>query len=281
MVAKGQKRKLHREDDGGDSAWESQLQSVLDISMDKFHRDQALVEPSLLRSVLINNTLRQVQSEVRAQVDSLSDVKFPTKSQTPTGLSPEPCLSLGSPPIVHNAPLYSLSTENMVDDFMLYSSEEDFSLSSAISAILKDLDAVIDGGQGPCVSQRAPLRSIENVIGDGRFTQYPLSSLRTSDIGSSSKTEVMYPGCPQDVALDKLLLDFETSVFEPEVNLLGVQGFSVTTDELVRYLPSLSKSSSSSASSSSSSSISSGQATWEIHEIEHVMDILMQTYPQS
>lgn len=264
MVAKGQKRKLHREDEGGGSAWESQLQSVLDISMDKFHRDQALVEPCLLRSVLINNTLRQVQSEVRAQVESLSAVKIPTK------LKPEPHFPQLSPPVEHNAPLFSPNAENMEDDFMAWTSEEDFSLSSAISAILKDLDAVIDAGQGPCASQRAPLSSLENL------TQYPLRTERTSDIASSIKTEVMCPGYPQDVDLDKLLLDIDTSVFEPEVNLL--QGFSATADDLVKYLPSLSKSPSA---SSSSSIVSHSQATWEIQELEHVMDILMRTYPQS
>ncbi|KAL1256351.1 hypothetical protein QQF64_011896 [Cirrhinus molitorella] len=267
MVAKGQKRKLHREDEGGGSAWESQLQSVLDISMDKFHRDQALVEPCLLRSVLINNTLRQVQSEVRAQVESLSAVK--TKNQI--GLLPEPSFPRSSPSAEHT-PLFSLNNENMEDDFMAWTSEEDFSLSSAISAILKDLDTVIDASQGPCASQRAPLSSVENL------TQYQ-SGLRTermSDMASSIKTEAMCPGCPQDVALDKLLLDIDTSVFEPEVNLL--QGFSVTADDLAKYLPSLSKSASA---SSSSSLVSHGQATWEIQEIEHVMDILMRTYPQS
>ncbi|XP_073707228.1 SERTA domain-containing protein 3 [Garra rufa] len=272
MVAKGQKRKLRREDEGGGSAWESQLQSVLDISMDKFHRDQALVEPCLLRSVLINNTLRQVQSEVRAQVESLSAVKIPTQTKNQIGLLPEPDFPKMSPPSDHT-PLLSLNTGNMEDDFMAWTSEEDFSLSSAISAILKDLDTVIDANQGPCASQRAPLSSVENL------TQYPLSGLRTermSDVASSIKTEAMCSGCPQDVALDKLLLDMDTSVFEPEVNLL--QGFSVTADDLVKYLPSLSKSPSA---SSSSSLASHSQATWEIQEIEHVMDILMRTYPQS
>ncbi|XP_016379916.1 SERTA domain-containing protein 3-like [Sinocyclocheilus rhinocerous] len=264
MVAKGQKRKLHREDEGGGSAWESQLQSVLDISMDKFHRDQALVEPCLLRSVLINNTLRQVQSEVRAQVESLSAVKIPTKSK------PEADFPRLSPPAEHHTPLFSLNAENMDDDFMAWTSEEDFSLSSAISSILRDLDTAIDAGQGPCASQRAPLSSVENL------TQYPLRTERTSDMASSVKPELMCPGCPQDVALDKLLLDIDTAVFEPEVNLL--QGFSVTADDLVKYLPSLSKSPSA---SSSSSLVYHGQATWEIQEIEHVMDILMRTYPQS
>lgn len=267
MVAKGQKRKLHREDEGGGSAWESQLQSVLDISMDKFHRDQALVEPCLLRSVLINNTLRQVQSEVRAQVESLSAVKIPTQTKNQTGLHPQPKLS---PPTEPHTPLFSLNTENMEDDFMAWTSEEDFSLSSAISAILKDLDTVIDAGQGHCASQRAPLSSVENL------TQYSQRTERTSDMASSIKTEAMCPGFSQDVALDKLLLDIDTSAFEPEVNLL--QGFSVTADDLVKYLPSLSRSPSA---PSSSSLVSHGQATWEIQEIEHVMDILMRTYPQS
>ncbi|XP_026109974.1 SERTA domain-containing protein 3-like [Carassius auratus] len=264
MVARGQKRKLHREDGGGGSARESQLQSVLDISMDKFLRDQALVEPCLLRSVLINNTLRQVQSEVRAQVESLSPVKIPTK------LKPEPDFTQLSPPAEHNASLSSPNAENTEDDFMVWTSEEDFSLSSAISAILKDLDAVIDAGQGPCASQRAPLRSVENL------TPCPLRTERTSAVASFAKTELMCPVRPQDAALDKLLLDIDTSVFEPELNLL--QGFSVTADDLVKYLPSLSKSPSA---SSSSSLVSNGQAMWEIQEIEHVMDILMRTYPQS
>lgn len=273
MVAKGQKRKLHGDYESDGSIWESQLQSVLDISMDKFHRDQALVEPSLLRSVLINNTLRQVQSEV----ESLSAVTIPTESQTYTEFHLESNFPKGSPLMDHNAHMYSLSTQNTDEDLMAWSSEDEFSLSSAISAILKDLDAVIDVGPGPCVSQRAPLGSIENVTGDGKLTQSGLRTDRTSDIiSSSSKIDIMYPSCPQDVALDKLLLDIDTTVFEPEVNFL--QGFSVTADELVKCLPSMSKASSL---DSPSSSMCHTQAAWEIHEIEHVMDILMRTCPQS
>lgn len=244
MVARGQKRKLRRDDEGAGSAWESQLQSVLDISMDKYQRDQALVEPSLLRSVLINNTLRQVQSEVRAKVDSLSPLNQsqPKPQDFPQILSP----------IDHNAPLFSLNAENVEDDITGWTSEEDFSLSSAISAILKDLDAIIDGP-----SQRSPLGSIENLPG--------CSGLRVEK--SYFRTE---PACAgQDMSLDKLLMDMDASVFEPEVNLL--QGFS---DDLMKYLPSLSKSP-----SVSSSVVSPGQPTWEIQEIEHVMDFLMRTYP--
>ncbi|XP_039503600.1 SERTA domain-containing protein 3-like [Pimephales promelas] len=265
MVAKGQKRKLlHREGEGRGGAWESQLQSVLDISMEKFHRDQALVEPSLLRSVLINNTLRQVQSEV----ESLSAVKIPTKSQTHSGLESD--FPSGSPSAEHNAPLFSLNDENTEEEVMAWTSEEDFSLSSAIAVILKDLDTVIDA------APRAPLGSVENLIGDARLAQSSSRTERSSSTVPSIKSEAACLGCPQDVALDKLVLDIDASVFEPEVNLL--QGFSITADDLVKYLPSLSKSPSA---SSSSSLDSHGQATWEIQEIEHVMDILMRTYPQS
>ncbi|KAA0714739.1 Cell division cycle-associated protein 4 Hematopoietic progenitor protein [Triplophysa tibetana] len=265
MVAKGQKRKIHGDYETGGSVWESQLQSVLDISMDKFHRDQALVEPSLLRSVLINNTLRQVQFEV----ESLSEVGNP-KSQTYTELQLESDFSRDSSLMSHNT-----QTD---EDVIAWSSEDEFSLSSAISSILKDLDAVIEaGGPGPCVSQRGPLGSIENVTGDGKFSQSGLKTQRTTDIiSSSSKIDMMYPSGLQDVALDKLLLDIDTTVFEPEVNFL--QGFSVNADELLKCLPSMSKSSSL---DSPSSSINHGQPTWEIHEIEHVMDVLMRTCPQS
>ncbi|KAK2894991.1 hypothetical protein Q8A67_012220 [Cirrhinus molitorella] len=223
-----------------------------------------------------NSTGRTREEDLRGKVSSSPCWTSPWISSTVTRLlwSPaycEPSFPRSSPSAEHT-PLFSLNNENMEDDFMAWTSEEDFSLSSAISAILKDLDTVIDASQGPCASQRAPLSSVENL------TQYQ-SGLRTermSDMASSIKTEAMCPGCPQDVALDKLLLDIDTSVFEPEVNLL--QGFSVTADDLAKYLPSLSKSASA---SSSSSLVSHGQATWEIQEIEHVMDILMRTYPQS
>ncbi|XP_072551883.1 SERTA domain-containing protein 3 [Salminus brasiliensis] len=267
MVARGLKRKLHESDGGGGSVWENQLQSVLDISLHKFQRDQTLVEPSLLRSVLINNTLRQVQSEVRT---SLSENGGPWKRQPPQRAQPEFCSQRELAPPRHSAAsTCSLGLQDMEDDFMAWSTEEDFSLSSAISAILKNLDAALDSGYGPSVPQRTPLASVENLTGEGKFKQsfsfnHQMESCRTIDVETSSSVS----GGLQDATIDDLLLDIDTSVFGTDVNSFGPHTFSFPADELVRYLPSL---------SSSSSVPSSSSGLREIHELEQIMDILIRS----
>ncbi|TRY94193.1 hypothetical protein DNTS_027583 [Danionella cerebrum] len=263
MVARGQKRKLHVEDDsGGVSAWDNQLQFVLDISMEKFNKDQAQVEPCLLRSVLINNTLRQVQSEVRAQVHSISNVKNPTSqisALSELGFPQKPTV------VDHTA---KWEAENAENDFMGWMSDDDFSLSSAISGILKDLDAVIDGS---CASHWAPLGSIDNLTLTG-VSLCPLTNLRSEKLISTplscSKTKATCP-CPQDLTLDKLL-DIDASLFEPEVNLQN-------DDQAKCRLSTLSNS----PSASSSAFVPPVQtpALWEFQDLEHVMDFLMQTFP--
>uniref|UniRef100_A0A3B4CAJ3 SERTA domain-containing protein n=1 Tax=Pygocentrus nattereri TaxID=42514 RepID=A0A3B4CAJ3_PYGNA len=200
MGARGLKRKVHESNEGEGSVWQSQLQSVLDISWDKFQRDQALVEPSLLRSVLINNTLRQVQSEVRT---SLSGISGPRKLQAPPRVLPELRSQRECTPAGLGA-------------------------SISISAILKNLD-----------------------------------SCRTSEGGAPASMS----GFLQDATIDDLLLDIDTSVFNGEVNSFGSGTFSFPADELVRYLPSL----------SSSPSAPSSSGSREMHELEHIMDILVRT----
>lgn len=64
MITCGQKRKLPTEDDEvsdrSSPLWESQRQFVFSVSLNKYQRSQELPEPSLRRSVLIANTLRQI-----------------------------------------------------------------------------------------------------------------------------------------------------------------------------------------------------------------------------
>uniref|UniRef100_A0A3B1KLK2 SERTA domain containing 3 n=1 Tax=Astyanax mexicanus TaxID=7994 RepID=A0A3B1KLK2_ASTMX len=246
MVARGLKRKLHDSEDSRGSFWETQLQSVLDISLDKYQRDQALVEPSLLRSVLINNTLRQVQSEVRT---SLTEPTSAWKPQPPPRPQPE---------------------------FLSQREIEDFSLSSAISAILKNLDAALDGGYNPPPStllppppQRTPLASVENLPGDGKFKQnlgftHMMESCRTSSVGTSA----VVSGIFQESTIDDLLMDLDTSVFGREMSSFAPHTFSFPADELMRYLPSL---------STSSPAPSSSSGSREIHELEQIMDILIRS----
>uniref|UniRef100_A0A3P8V581 SERTA domain-containing protein 2-like n=1 Tax=Cynoglossus semilaevis TaxID=244447 RepID=A0A3P8V581_CYNSE len=64
MITKGQKRKYSPEEveatDRSNPIWESQRQFVFSVSLNKYQRGQELPEPSLRRSVLIANTLRQM-----------------------------------------------------------------------------------------------------------------------------------------------------------------------------------------------------------------------------
>ncbi|KAI4875668.1 hypothetical protein NFI96_007973 [Prochilodus magdalenae] len=262
MGARGLKRKLHECEEGGGSVWENQLQSVLDISWDKFQRDQALVEPSLRRSVLINNTLRQVQSEVRT---SLSGLCSPRKQHSPLRAQHELRSQRECSPADLDASVFSVGMEDTGDDFMAWSTDEDFSLSSAISAILKNLDSALDAG--PSVPQRFPLASVENIPGDGKCRQsvtfsHMVESCRASEVGGSSMS-----GFLQDATIDDLLLDIDTSGFDGDVSGFGSRTFSFPADELVRYLPAL----------SSSPSAPSSPGSREMHELEHIMDILVRS----
>uniref|UniRef100_A0A8C8EJI1 SERTA domain-containing protein n=1 Tax=Oncorhynchus tshawytscha TaxID=74940 RepID=A0A8C8EJI1_ONCTS len=195
-VGFGQKRKV---DDvvGGmrSGTWESQRQSVLGISLVKYHRGQELMEPSLRRSVLIANTLRHIHLE--------------------------------------NKPPYGLDKEDV-----WMSSESDFSLSAAVSSILKELDLTVDGGRSP---QRTPFRSIENLPGD--------LGLKRSWVAFGCVEEVVCSSYLQDVKLDELFHDIDTSVTYPLCPPF-------------RPLHPL---------------LSLNQSFRDLHELEHIMEILVES----
>ncbi|XP_061074223.1 SERTA domain-containing protein 3 [Conger conger] len=192
MTGKGLKRKLLEGPEGGAVVYESQRQLVLDISLDKFQHCGMLAEPSLLRSVLIGNTLRQIQEEIRLEV-AMGQVP----GARPLGEAP-----LGSRPA---------GREDAGEDWTALSSEEDFSLSSAVSSILKDLDTVIDGGPG---GGRTPLGSIENLQEGGAGPRRAGPRGEAAVFGS---LEVMRSSYLRDVALDDLFLDIDTSACERDL----------------------------------------------------------------
>lgn len=182
MVVQGLKRKL--QDYVKDPGWENQLQSVLDLSMDKYERDRALAEPSLLRSVLITNTLRRAKTHMEA----VSVIERNPKRRPAKGLQRE----RGTPS----------GFEDMDDDNM-----EDLSLSSAITTILQNLDSALDGSSGAYAPQRSPLASVGNLTGDGTCRKSLNKSL-------SHRL--------QDSVLDDLLLDFDTSISKGQMSRLSL-----------------------------------------------------------
>ncbi|KAF3693318.1 Cell division cycle-associated protein 4 Hematopoietic progenitor protein [Channa argus] len=200
MIMKGQKRKLPSEDeevsDRSSPNWESQRQFVFSVSLVKYQRGQELPEPSLRRSVLIANTLRQISLE-----DCTPDSREDETSQPPCSSSSAPqakeeeivfttvtaakhhsavtvansSLALGNClQVSPNAAQWSycasfdssasngpLPIQDEDEDWGSTSTDFDFSLSAAISSILTALDSTIDGT--PQAASRTSLRSLENL----------------------------------------------------------------------------------------------------------------------
>lgn len=353
MIAKGQKRKLQEQEDGGDSfGFDHQWQSVLDISLHKYQRGQELPEPSLRRSVLIANTLRQITLETKPLACNVEEEPFPgstapslqvgkpqsptehcrstatkchfdaTNSQLAMGNSDMPsgplkkpvgaCAGLNVPP----HPFASEGEEE--EDWESMSSDPDFSLSAAITSILSELDSTMTNScrvvTVPQSSPRTPLKSLENLSGpDGDLLgqrqgfkgHWSCSEgLRVSEC-SLEVIEMMRSSYLGDVALDDLFQDIDTSLLEREMGSLGMRGgtglssgddgkylpsflpfasspppFSLSLNLSHKNLPSFSSFSPSSSSSfsSSSPSFSINQShVKELHELDHIMEILVES----
>lgn len=213
MPSKGVKRKLSDRDevmssdlvphglDGGCSL----RQSVLNMSLDKFNTGRMLVEPSLRRSVLIANTLRVLQEEMRMENSRASPVTDP---MSPT--------ILDSPPVApgtDTSSVLSLHTHpHVIAEELdnMFCSEDDFSLTSAISSILKDLEIVLDDG--------APSQNHSRLLGNPDMerkydvspskcsSQSPLSSVSYTDENSIVKLKrvLAFDSCPSQRASSSL-----------------------------------------------------------------------------
>ncbi|KAL0972860.1 hypothetical protein UPYG_G00195620 [Umbra pygmaea] len=271
MISKGQKRKLHDDDVVGDvrsAAWESQRQSLLDISLEKYHRSHDCMEHSLRRSVLIANTLKHMHPENRPLSGSVT-----WAGPMPSGVPP--CTMRESGPGV-------LTNGDVVVDMEheWLSSESDFSLSAAVSSILKELDMTMAGGPGPG-TQSLPFKPAANLAADLGLKQYPSgnwSSERCAE-GCRTSERVVFADTEEvvrssyDGTLDDLLHDINTSVFEREMGAIGVRDISgAASDELLKYLPPLT-----SVPSSSQLPISLSQSAMNLNELEHIMEMLFQS----
>ncbi|XP_060903148.1 SERTA domain-containing protein 3 [Labrus mixtus] len=324
MIMKGQKRKHPPEDvevsDRSSPCWETQRQFVFSVSMNKYQRGQELPEPSLRRSVLIANTLRQVSLEAcRTPSVDLEEVPQP------------PCSSSNSHSALANCPLvplnnlsncaasrcitHSLSSASNVplplkdddEDWGSMSTDSDFSLSAAISSILTALDCTIDGSTQ--AAPRTPLRSLENLSGLSEGGVAGVKGVR--DFGGNWEQQEECRAASSylsDLTVENLFQDIDTSLLERDMCVLGLCGSGggyVSGDELLRYLPPLSSVSPShtfplslnqnlkclpsfssfsplSSSSTSSPLFSSPALSAQNHvkdgfELEHLMEILVES----
>ncbi|XP_010740274.2 SERTA domain-containing protein 3 isoform X1 [Larimichthys crocea] len=301
MIMKGQKRKLPPEDDEEVSDrsspfWESQRQFVFSVSLNKYQRGQELPAPSLRRSVLIANTLRQVSMEACRAPSVDMEVSQPQCSSSSalqesfltaaaihqssvmfanshSALSGCPLVSLNylsncatnrSPASCHSGASNSPpSVKDDDEDWGSMSTDPDFSLSAAISSILSALDSTID--VSPQAAPRTPLRSLENLSapseGGAAWAKqggrgYGGSWEQQEEYGPrESSVEVMRSSYLSDLTVEDLFQDIDTSLLERDMGVLGLLGNGggyPAGDDLLRYLPPFPSSSSSSSYSPSS-----------------------------
>ncbi|XP_069500593.1 SERTA domain-containing protein 2-like isoform X2 [Ambystoma mexicanum] len=218
MPLKGTKRKLSDLQDAvsGDPVPHSLdggsglRQSLLNMSLDKFNTGRMLVEPSLRRSVLIANTLRVLQEEIR--IDNCRP-SLVTDLPAPTCLAGQP-VALGAEAPSHLS-MHTHSHGVTEDLDGMFFSEDDFSLTSAISSILKDLEVVLDDGAP--VSNHSRLCVFQDV--EKKHDVCPSKCSIHSPLPSTAYTDENRVGDP------KRLLAFDSSLSHPveemDIELVG------------------------------------------------------------
>ncbi|XP_029301507.1 SERTA domain-containing protein 3 [Cottoperca gobio] len=346
MIMKGQKRKHPPEDvevsDRSSPTWESQRQFVFSVSLNKYQHGQELPEPSLRRSVLIANTLRQVSLEafgapsvdmevsqpLSSSSSALQESIFTAAKHHPAVMFSNSHSALVSCPLVSindvsncarspancnlSASNVPLSVKDEDEDWGSMSTDSDFSLSAAISSILTALDSTIDSS--PQTAPRTPLKSLENLSGSsdggvewvkqgvrgygGSWEQQEEWRVRESSF------EVMRSSYLSELTVEDLFQDIDTSLLERDMGVLGLRGSGggyPTGEDLLRYLPPFSSSpphpfslslnqnmkclpslSSFSPLSSSPLSLSSPPFSSQNHvreglELDHLMEILVES----
>uniref|UniRef100_A0A3B4WHE3 SERTA domain-containing protein 2-like n=1 Tax=Seriola lalandi dorsalis TaxID=1841481 RepID=A0A3B4WHE3_SERLL len=323
MIMKGQKRKFPPEDvevsDRTSPTWESQRQFVFSVSLSKYQRGQELPEPSLRRSVLIANTLRQISLEA-CMAPSVDREVSPCSSSPAFQAKEWESIFTGVPAAKHHSAVAVTNSHSALTSCHLVSSNYMSNcVTTAISSILTALDSTIDGS--PQAAPRTPLRSLENLSRPEGSVAWVKQEVR--GYGGSweqqeecrvreSNMEVMRSSYLSDLTVEDLFQDIDTSLLERDMGVLGLRGSGggyPAGDDLLRYLPPFSPSSSSShpfslslnqnlkclpsfssfsplsSSSSSSPSISSPPSSpfsghnhvREGLELEHLMEILVES----
>lgn len=256
---KGQKRRFPPEDvevsDRSSPTWESQRQFVFSVSLSKYQRGQELPEPSLRRSVLIANTLRQISLEACVAPSANGEVSA-CSSSSALHVKEQEGIVYGVATAKHPSAealtyshLSALATCPGVS-----SSDSSNCVTTAISSILTALDSTIDGG--PQAALRSPLRSLENLSRSpegsaawvkqgvrgygGSWEQPEVCGVRESNM------EVMRSSYLGDLTVEDLFQDIDTSLLERDMGVLGLRGSGAgypAGDDLLRYLPPFSPSS--------------------------------------
>ncbi|CAM5163129.1 unnamed protein product [Natator depressus] len=281
MLGRGLKRKLSDYEEnmaGLSSAFDSsrnlpyplKRQLVLNMCLTKLQTYKMLVEPNLHRSVLIANTVRQIQEEMRQE-----------SSQQPinvcNGIAPNPHsypgidssgislhLPSGSSQQESNC-CNSWSAEGPIENSLLMVSDDD--MSSAISSILKDLDfmedispptSLVPAGDDEPKSPENTCLKLEDDRQDLKGAECVFGSFEISNSTSYLK----------DLAIDDIFEDIDTSMYDSDFcspPLMAPRPPSAATEETLKTFPSCN------ASSANNIPI----CRTDLSELDHIMEILV------
>ncbi|GCC27363.1 hypothetical protein chiPu_0005787 [Chiloscyllium punctatum] len=230
MLAKGLKRKLSDYEEnmaGVPGAFDSnpglpytlQRQLVLNMCLIKLQSCRMLVEPNLHRSVLIANTVRQIQEEMRQESSQEgSNICSGTSPVPDSYTASQASIELtGTPSSIQNSSLdlniSSDFSENQIENSLVVVSDDD--MSSAISSILKDLDFMEDISPSPCpapAGEDDPNSDIS--LADRPQETRPAETVFGSFEITNSTSYLT------DLAFDDIFEDIDTSMYDSDLCLL-------------------------------------------------------------
>ncbi|XP_067298683.1 SERTA domain-containing protein 2 [Pseudorasbora parva] len=248
MLCKGLKRRLERGAESGlikmacpeeapASCYGLQRQAVLNLSLLKLHRQPGHGQPDLARRVLITNTLRHIQDELRGEE---GDLLPPSHSRQDHPSAPA-----------------------VKDSFAAALAEiEALCPTVGITALFSTLAAEQDV---PDITRGADLPD----SGDSRPPD--LAEMHSTDSDSAPPTFSHAPSCLADFSLDDFLFsEIDSFLFDSGLPLSATSGasrvVSMVTDDLVKTLAGYG------SGGTSQSALSSSQT---FSELDHIMEVLV------
>ncbi|XP_072285214.1 SERTA domain-containing protein 2-like [Pyxicephalus adspersus] len=191
-----------------------QRQLVLNMCLNKLQSYKMLAEPNLHRSVLIANTVRQIQEETRQEASQLpgivgNDITSNNLDYTESDfLESSPNLPFGT-----NSDFTrdSWPNENSVENLMEVTDDD---VSSAISSILKDLDFVEDispiPSLGPVVDE--PSKPVESGF------KVEKQDLKGAECVFGSFELTSSTSYLKDFSVDDIFDDIDTSMYDSDIS---------------------------------------------------------------
>lgn len=266
------------------SSYSLQRQSLLDMSLIKLQLCHMLVEPNLCRSVLIANTVRQIQEEMtqdgtwqimtkalaaaQCPADRLvaSEVLCrPTDGAAPAGQSPKPFSVVG------------LEEGYYSEEVVMEGDMEPEVTMSTLSPVSPQLSSAsyLAGpfGMGPCWEEEEECEEDEeedSEEGASEGEEGEQEQLNPVDSRTGEQVfgtfEIKHPAPPPDPALEELFSDVDPSYYDLDTVLTGMQ----SSPKMGPYdlLESLSSHGPTPLSSTSS-------CRSDLNELDHIMEIIV------